>query len=262
MKIICLMENTGPESLSTEHGLSLYIEANGRRILFDAGQTGAFADNAAQLGVDLGAVDMCILSHGHYDHSGGLMRFMEINSRAPVYVNKNAFENFYSGPEKYIGLDPALKGHPRLTVTGDETDLGAGMTLRTMNGVRAEYPAFGQGLTVEKGSVRVPDDFRHEQYLVIEENGQRIVFSGCSHKGVMNIASWLKPDVLLGGFHFMKLDPAGDDSRILEGAAKTLCASPTRFYTCHCTGEAPYAFLKPRMGDSLSYIACGQRIEL
>ena len=261
MKITCLMENTGRPGLNAEHGLSLYIEAGNRRILFDAGQSGAFADNALALGISLESVDIAILSHGHYDHSGGLKRFMEINSHAPVYISSNAFEDFYSGPEKYIGLDPALKHHSRFILTDDVTDLGNGMTLCTMNGAAACYPSFGQGLTVERDGLRSPDRFLHEQYLTITENGRKIVFSGCSHKGVMNIVSWLSPDVLIGGFHFMKLDPEGD-RQILEDAASNLMDSHAEFYTCHCTGLAPYAYLKSLMCDRLRYIACGDIIEL
>jgi len=263
MKIVCLIENTGQPGLFTEHGLSLYIEVNGRRILFDAGQSAAFADNAALLGISLEDVDMAILSHGHYDHSGGLLRFMEINRHAPVYVNRNAFESFYSGSDKYIGLDPALKNHPRFVLTDDALDLGCGMSLCTMNGAERPYPSFGQGLTVEVNGKRIPDSFLHEQYLTICENGRKIVFSGCSHKGVMNIIQWLNPDILLGGFHFMKLDPEQDSDRCtLKGAAECLLRSSTEFYTCHCTGEAPYAFIKPVMGNRLHYLSGGDILNL
>ena len=97
MKLVTLMENTtGREDLTCEHGLSLYIEACGKKILFDAGQTGAFADNAQKLGVDLKSVDLAILSHGHYDHSGGLMRFLQINDTAKVYVHKDAFNPHFT----------------------------------------------------------------------------------------------------------------------------------------------------------------------
>ena len=72
MKLTVLMENTTVrEDLTAEHGLSLYIEANGKRILFDTGASATFADNAEKLGIDLSQVDLCILSHGHYDHGGG-----------------------------------------------------------------------------------------------------------------------------------------------------------------------------------------------
>ena len=110
MKITTLIENTAcREGLVCEHGLSLYIETGSKRILFDAGQTGAFGDNAEKLGIDLSRVDLAVLSHGHYDHGGGLKRFLELNAAAPVYINQSAFSQCYNGPEKYIGLAPSLR---------------------------------------------------------------------------------------------------------------------------------------------------------
>ena len=92
MKITVLTENTAcRESLACEHGLSLYIETGCHKILFDAGQSGAFADNAEALGIDLSAVDFAVLSHGHYDHGNGLVRFLEINGTAPIYLRRDTF---------------------------------------------------------------------------------------------------------------------------------------------------------------------------
>ena len=114
MKIVTLMENTScREDVCFEHGLSLYIETDTHKILFDAGQSAAFADNAEKLGVDLRKVDFAVLSHGHYDHSGGLGRFLEINGTASVYVSRYAFEPHYSA-NGYIGLDPALQRSSRI----------------------------------------------------------------------------------------------------------------------------------------------------
>ena len=109
MKVTVLMENTAPEGcgLTAEHGLSLYIEHRGHRLLLDAGSSGRFADNARQLGVDLSAVEAAVLSHGHYDHGDGLRRFFSLNGRAPVYIRPGA-EGAYFGmdPEgpRYIGV--------------------------------------------------------------------------------------------------------------------------------------------------------------
>lgn len=91
-----------------EHGLSLYLEGKGHRILFDTGQSENFAVNAKRLGVDLAAVDLAILSHGHYDHGGGLKRFLELNQKAPVYLSVYAFEPHFNGV-KDIGIDPKLR---------------------------------------------------------------------------------------------------------------------------------------------------------
>ena len=257
-----LMENTACDPrFAAEHGLSLHMEAAGRRILFDAGQSSAFAGNAALLGADLAKVDLCVLSHGHYDHSGGLARFLEINDHAPVYVNERAFEAHCNASGKYIGVDPALADHPRIVRTGDFLDLGGAVTLCTCNAMIDGVPASARGMTVLRGGVHEQDDFAHEQYLIIEENGRRIVISGCSHKGILNIVRWLSPDVLIGGFHLMKLDPL-EDAALLEETAQALLAHPCAYYTGHCTGDAAFAFLKARMGERLHAIPCGTTIEL
>ncbi len=103
----------------------------------------------------------------------------------------------------------------------------------------------------------MPEDFRHEQYLLIKEKGKRVVFSGCSHKGILNIVEWFRPDVLVGGFHFSKL-PLDET---LAGYAEYLNRFSTVFYTCHCTGTEQFAFMKTRM-DRLFYLAAGQRMIL
>ena len=183
MKITALVENTvsGQRAeqlgLGREHGLSLYIEACGHRILFDMGQSGLFARNAAALGVDLAAVDLAVLSHGHYDHGGGLARVRELHGAAPVYLNAHAFEPHYHGSERYIGLDTALAGSPRLRFTGDEAELAPGLTLFTCNGRPRRHDLGSFGLTVLRDGAFRPEDFCHEHYLLIREAGRRVLIS-------------------------------------------------------------------------------------
>ena len=263
MKIVTLMENTTcRDDLTCEHGLSVYIETGNMRILFDAGQSGAFADNAEKLGIDLSRVDFAVLSHGHFDHGGGLERFLQINQTAPVYLNRNAFTPCYNASGKYIGLDPALADYGRLILTDDVTNIGEDVSLYTFNRLSRPYPTDGFGLTAEKDGTRLPDDFCHEQYLLIEENGKRYCFSGCSHKGILNIAHWFRPDVLIGGFHFVKLDPQGDGAKTLTDAAKNLLLHPTVYYTGHCTGTAQFEFMKQIMGNQLEDLHTGTVIEI
>ena len=291
MKIVMLMENTVcARSFACEHGLSMYIETGARKILFDMGASEQFAENAHKLGVYLSKVDTAILSHGHNDHGGGLATFLALNKQAPVYLQKEAFEKHGSADGRDISLAAELKKNPQLHFVDAEIDLSTlppaqtstdNRTARTNTGAETDqpvptsklhlyncnartcpYPVHSYGLTKVVNGQRVPDDFKHEQYLLVEEKDQRVLFSGCSHKGILNIMSWFKPDVLLGGFHFMKLDPATADSKRLEEAAKILAGYHCQYYTCHCTGQAQFAFLQKYLGSQLHYAAAGQIIQL
>lgn len=250
------MENTTENPyLKAEHGLSLYIETGDHNILFDMGQTEAFAENAEKLQIDLADVDIAVLSHGHYDHGGGLERFLTINRKAVVWVQKDAFLPHYNGTQKYIGLDTILQNHPRISTADHDVTLGDGITLSASRSRQTRYVFSPFGLTEKTEKGYIPDDFRHEQYLTVEENGRKILFSGCSHRGILNIMEWFSPDILIGGFHFSKI--SSDEE--LRRMAAFLQKYPTTYYTCHCTGETQFAFMQKQMSD-LRYLSCGQTI--
>ncbi len=256
MKITCLAENTSLRSdINAEHGLSLYIETASHRILFDMGQTELFAENAKKLGVNLAGADLAVLSHGHYDHGGGLRKFLNINSHAPVYINKHAFLPHYNREEKYIGLDTALKNHPRIIYCEDEHRIDDELWLMSCNSLERHHSTDHFGLTEKTDSGFIPDDFRHEQYLLIRDGTKRVLISGCSHKGILNITDWFSPDVLVGGFHFSKM-PSGP---ALEAAAEAIGSYKTKFFTCHCTGIPQYEFMK-KHASQLEYLSCGETI--
>ena len=253
MKIISLVENTsGREDIGSEHGLSLYIEACGRKILFDMGQGELFHQNATTLGIDLSKVDIAVISHGHYDHGGGLAHFTKINGTAPVYIREKSFLPYFNG-EKYIGLDPAIENCDRLRVTSGDVELASGLRLSAID----VEPADRGRLTVRRDEKFIPDSFDHEQYLLIEENGKRVLVSGCSHKGILAIAERFRPDVLVGGFHFM--DSPLDDRMI--AAAERLNTLGCDCYTCHCTGLMQYDFLTKYM-NRIKYLSAGDGIEI
>lgn len=263
MRIVVLAENTTcSEQFTCEHGLSLLIETEREKILFDAGQTDLFAENAEKLGISLNDIDFAILSHGHFDHSGGMLTFLRQNQTAPLYIHREASIPHVNGAGKDIGVASELVQSDRLVLTEDILQIAPGITLYSCNDRPRPYPTDTCGLCKVENGKPIPDDFCHEQYLLIEENGKQILISGCSHKGILNIAHWFQPDVLVGGFHFMTLDPAGAGKETLETAAQQLLRYPTTYYTGHCTGEAQYVFLKERMGDRLHRISTGMVLEI
>lgn len=261
MKIHVLMENSASSAdFAAEHGLSLLVETAGKSILFDAGASAAFADNAERMGIDLSRVEFAVLSHGHYDHGGGLARFLEVNKHAAVWVSAHAFEPHFNSSGRDIGLDAALRHHPRIRkVPAPVFSPAAGITLFSATEIPVSYGLDTSGMSVLRDGERVSDDFRHEQYLLVEEQGKRVLFSGCSHRGILNIAGYFRADVLVGGFHFMKLSPVSHAAQ-LNLAADVLLQQPTRYLTGHCTGDAATLCLKERMSERLHTFSAGQII--
>ena len=257
MKITALLENTSACGLPTEHGLSLFVEMENRRFLFDMGQTDLFARNADTLGINLNTADFAVISHGHYDHGGGLCRFLAINDHAPVYMNRNAFGPHYNRKGKYIGLDQQLRESDRIIFVDEEETIADEIAIYSCRNAQKVMEFGSCGLNMMQDGQLIGDDFRHEQYLLVRENGKRILFSGCSHRGILNIMHWFRPDILIGGFHLSELSL--DDT--LAGYAKELNEYPTAYYTGHCTGVEQYRFMKEYM-KNLHYLSTGESIVL
>lgn len=264
MKISVLCENTSlGNGLINEHGLSIYIEALGKRILFDTGQSDAFARNAELMGVDLRMVDLAVLSHGHYDHAGGLGRFFELNEKAPLYVRREAFGEYYNGVEKYIGVNGDFFPEGRTVILDGSVEICGGIRILTRDGLVPKVKINPWGLKKKVGAAMEDDDFAHEQYLLVEEDGRRILFSGCSHCGILNILDWFEPHILVGGFHFTKLSPSvPEDAELLRSSAEAMMKHDTVFYTAHCTGEEQFEFLKKIMGERVDYLRCGKELQI
>ncbi len=255
MKIITLAENSACSAeFASEHGLSLWVEAAGKKFLFDAGQTELFAENASKLGVELGKADFAVLSHGHYDHGGGMARFRKENPHAPIYVNRMAFGPHYHGPEKYIGLP---RNFPEAELTGEQFWIAPGLTLATC--AEKGWAFDCRGLTVREGGRHIPDPFDHEQYLLVEEEGRRILLSGCSHKGIRNLLEHYRPDVFVGGMHLGGMDPEG--AEFLE-LVQDLVHWGTVFYTGHCTGARQHQVLQRHLGGRIHRLCAGAVYEL
>lgn len=275
MKIITLLENTSSRpGLAAARGLSLYLEAAGRRVLFDMGPDASFLENARALGVDLSAVDTAVLSHGHSDHGGGLAAFCAVNARARIYLRREALGAYYAvlpGQEpSYIGLPPepdALKG--RFVFTGARETLGDGLTL--FSGVEDDpaLRAAAPKLQERTGEGFRPDGFAHEQHLLAEEDGKAVLLAGCGHLGIVNTLRAAerrlgrRPDVVFGGFHLFELKPGAPEAEaLLRATAEELRRGNTIYYTGHCTGDWAYERLRETLGDRLRPMDCGASAEL
>jgi 7,8-dihydropterin-6-yl-methyl-4-(beta-D-ribofuranosyl)aminobenzene 5'-phosphate synthase len=264
MRIVTLAENTTVDSrLHPQHGLSLYIETQRHKILFDTGADALFLRNAQALGIDLSKVDIVIISHGHSDHGGGLAAFLQINTVAKVYIRTSAFEPHFVkvlGLKIGVGLQADLAQSEQIIWVDEELQIDEELYLFSTVAGKALLPTSGGKLYKAATGKPQKDDFTHEQYLVIAEAGQKALITGCSHKGIYNIMQSAedrcgKMDSIVGGFHLFKL-PTHQDA-LIAALAEKLAESKAAFYTCHCTGKKAYEKMKRVMGDDLHAIHTG-----
>lgn len=273
MIVKALAENTScSEDLGCEHGLSLYIEALGRKILFDMGQGTLFAENAKKMDVDLSKVEIAVISHGHYDHGGGLRTFLELNDKAKIYLQKGAFEKHYSddpGRKVYIGLDERLLPNDRFVLCDGSAEIARGLELLSSVCGSWPVPSGNAELLMKVGETYLSDDFSHEQSLIVRENEKTLLISGCAHRGILNILECygaLKggaPDYVIGGFHLSAPGKNEDEApETVSKVAEALNRAKTKYYTCHCTGAASYKRLKSVLGDKIDYLSAGSGLAL
>ena len=271
MRIINLIENTeGSRGCLFEHGLSFYIETKKHKMLLDTGASDAFVKNADKLGINLCQVDHVVLSHGHYDHAGGVLEFVKRNQSATIWLQRTALGEHYrkdSEVEKYIGMDKRIAELSQLRFVEEYAKLDDGITLFANVTGRKLWPSGNLDLKLKDGDHFLQDHFGHEQCLVIEEEGKRVLLSGCAHNGILNILEKYRglygkaPDAVISGFHMMKKTGyTKEDREVVKEIARELTKWNTTFYTGHCTGEEPFKVMKEYMGEQLVYVHSGDEV--
>lgn len=277
MKIINLIENTeGNNACAAAHGLSFYVETEKHKLLLDLGPSEETIKNADTLKVDLSAVDTVVLSHGHYDHSGGIIPFTKVNDKALIYMQDSAVKDYYAddGEEalvrfRYIGIDKDIAKLPQVRFINGDTVLDDELEIFVIRKRSHELPSSNKTLLIKEGDGFRRDDFVHEHFLVVHQDGKSILMSGCAHNGILSIMdAYMErykktPDMVISGFHLMKkTDYTGSEIKEVESIARELKKYPTRFVTCHCTGVPAYDIMKEIMGDNLEYVHSGEELAL
>lgn len=266
MRIVTLIENlVYKQGLVAEHGLSVYIETNGFRLLFDTGQTGLFAQNAQKMGIDLARIDALVLSHGHYDHTGGLTTFLQLNHHAPVYGKKDLFEAKYHGYHRPIGMTISREQlGTRFIEVVAPIELPEGIHIMPDIPLHNPYDTHFGEMYKEANGQFVRDDFTDELFVAIDKDEQVNVLTACSHRGVANICQTaishfnLPLGIVLGGFH-----TSGSKPESVEHLTKWFeRANPKSIGVCHCSGLNTYTTFLKTFGNRVFYNYSGTGLDL
>jgi 7,8-dihydropterin-6-yl-methyl-4-(beta-D-ribofuranosyl)aminobenzene 5'-phosphate synthase len=280
MKVKVLVENsvakTNPQSVTPKHGLSLYIEYDDKRILFDVGPSDLFIKNANKMGIDLSKVEYVFLSHGHFDHGGGLKYLFEINQTAKIYIHRLASRKYYGKIfgliPFYIGLDQRVirENADRVVFVDQDMQIMDGINL--LAGFSNEFPQPEANKHLFEKSDRgfIPDKFRHEMGLVLKENNGMVLFTGCAHSGIINMVDEAmgrfpnkKIKAIFGGFHiFNPLNKKKESDAYIQKLIEAMGKIDSIFYTGHCTGESNFKRLKEKLGEKIQTMNTGERIEI
>jgi len=255
MRVVTLVENlVYKKGLAAEHGLSIHIKGDSQSVVFDSGQSGLFIRNSKELGIDISEVDALVLSHGHYDHAGGISSFLSANKKARIYLKREALEPKYNG-KRFVGFDASLIPPERLVYVTEMVELDNGLFIMPdipiVNYRDTHFKHFQKGFP---GNL-VEDNFIDELFLAYAGQEGLSIISSCSHRGITNIvecaikAFGLPINYIIGGFHLKDSDTEGLDLVVNYFGNHT----PKHIGVSHCTGVDKYCQLRSSLNTDIFY---------
>jgi 7,8-dihydropterin-6-yl-methyl-4-(beta-D-ribofuranosyl)aminobenzene 5'-phosphate synthase len=270
-----IVDNTSSGALKGEWGLCILVETGDKKILVDTGGSRLFARNLKALGFDISDIDYGILSHAHYDHANGMPKFFEENTKAKFYLREGTLENCYHRKPLfgkffkfrfYIGLPRNVlsKYSRRIQFVSGDYKLCDGAYLIPHKSGDLSFIGQREDMFLRTENGWIPDNFSHEQSLVIETEKGLVIINSCSHGGAVNIINEIKSTFpekhiygLIGGLHlFNKSD---DEVRYVAREIKNTGID----YVCtgHCTKERAFMIMKEELGGKLEQLHVGLRKE-
>jgi len=264
VKLTILVDNHAAPNLTAEHGFSLLAEIGSQTILFDTGQGSAMKDNAATLGITLDEVDTLILSHGHYDHTGGLADLLHINHKIHVYCHAAAFLPRYSvheGTAKPIKMTseammamnslPETRVHWATRVVRLSDDIGITGEIPR----KSQFENTGGPFYFDRDGKRA-DPIKDDLAFWLDTPKGLVVCIGCCHAGIVNTLGYIceksgesKIHTVIGGLHLLD----ADEKRLLETVTELQKFNIENFIPCHCTGQAAIDLLSAHWHTTPGY---------
>jgi 7,8-dihydropterin-6-yl-methyl-4-(beta-D-ribofuranosyl)aminobenzene 5'-phosphate synthase len=255
VRVTIAVDNLANDGLDAEHGLSILVESREGSLLFDTGQTEAVVRNLEALGADLERIEAIALSHGHYDHTGGLRVVMSLTPNSTCHAHPACFQSKYAASEqgmRSIGIPGSSTVADRvIRYNRGPAEVMPGMTLSGEIPFRAGIDILESRFLTDGSPGLIQDTFEDEQCLVVRGDSGTAVLLGCAHRGVENnvlaavdVAGTDEIKLAVGGMHLGDADEAR-----LNEVAEFFERTPTETIACcHCTGQEAYQYLRDRLG--------------
>lgn len=274
IRITTLSENTAGIGFLAEWGLSVLVETDKVNVLLDTGQSISVTYNADALGVDLSRIDKIVLSHGHYDHTGGLRSVLrrmrkevEVIAHPDIWAAK--YSCGYGRKDRYIGI-PFQRQEleslgARFSLTGEPVRISDDIMTTGEISMETDFEKMNSGLCVKKGDGFRPDELRDDQALIITTDKGLVVILGCAHRGIINtlyraqaLTGVKRIDTVIGGCHLFD----ASEERVWRTISALKELDVSRIGASHCTGLPVAALMAQEFGDRFFFNTAGTRIEL
>jgi 7,8-dihydropterin-6-yl-methyl-4-(beta-D-ribofuranosyl)aminobenzene 5'-phosphate synthase len=274
LRITTLSENTaGMGDFLGEWGLSILIETDNSKILLDTGTSISAARNAETLDIDLGKIDKIVLSHGHYDHTGGLREILRIvKKKIEIIAHPDVWQAKYhirkDDPERFIGIpfrqEELESLGARFSLTKQPVEIAENIGTTGEIPMVTEYETIDAGLFVKQDSNFQPDQVMDDRAVIIKTEKGLVIILGCAHRGMINtiyhaqkITGIVEIQAVIGGSHLI----GASEERLWQSITALKELGVQKLGLCHCTDLPVISILSQEFGENFIFNKAGKVIE-